>query len=37
VVHTEPIASEDKRVAGRIISVRRATRHERKAFENGAF
>ena len=35
VVHTEPIEYEDGRVVGRIISVRRATRHERKAYEYG--
>ncbi len=35
VVHTEPIELEDGRVVGRIISVRRATRNERKAYEEG--
>ena len=33
IVHTEP--GED--APGRIISVRRATRHERKAYEEGSF
>ncbi len=37
VVHTEPIEHEDGRVVGRIISVRRATSHERKAYEEGRF
>jgi uncharacterized DUF497 family protein len=35
VVHTEPIEYEDGRVVGRIISVRRATQYERKAYEDG--
>lgn len=33
IVHTEP--GDD--APGRIISVRRATRHERKAYEEGSF
>lgn len=37
VVHTDPTASWDGRFLGRIISVRRATSHERKAYEEGAF
>lgn len=37
VVHTEPVEYQDGRVIGRIISVRKATRHEREAYENGAF
>jgi uncharacterized DUF497 family protein len=35
VVHTDPVAQPDGRFLGRIISVRRATRHERKAYEEG--
>ena len=34
VVHTDPISSGG---AGRLISVRRATKQERKAYENGTF
>ncbi len=37
VVHTEPAEDGDGRVVGRITSVRRATRHERKAYEEGSF
>lgn len=37
VVHTEPVEREDGLVTGRIISVRRATRHERQAYEDGTF
>jgi len=33
VVHTEPVGQED----GRIISVRKATPHERRAYEEGTF
>lgn len=36
VVHTEPIGQPDGTEAGRIISVRKATSHERKAYEEGA-
>jgi hypothetical protein len=35
VVHTEPVEFEDGQIVGRIISVRRVTRHERKAYEEG--
>nr|WP_242501441.1 BrnT family toxin [Komagataeibacter xylinus] len=34
VVHTEPV-EDDGEEYGRIISVRKATAHERKAYENG--
>jgi uncharacterized protein len=37
VVHTEPVMQADGRNPGRIISVRRATSLERKAYEEGAF
>ena len=37
VIHTEPVRQPDGRMVGRIISVRKATRHERKAYEEGAF
>ncbi len=37
VVHTEPTAQPDGREVGRIISVRRATWHERRAYEEGSF
>ena len=37
VVHTEPVTWADGRDPGRIISVRRATSHERKAYQEGAF
>jgi len=37
VVHTEPARQLDGRVVGRIIGVRKATPHERKAYEEGTF
>lgn len=38
VVHTTPAAdSETGEEVGRIISARKATSHERKAYEEGAF
>ena len=37
VVHTEPVGQEDGREVGRIISVRKATTHERRAYEEGTF
>jgi uncharacterized protein len=37
VVHTDPVMGSDGRAIGRIISVRRATRRERKAFEESTF
>ena len=37
VVHTEPAPQPDGRVVGRIIGVRKATRHERTAYEAGTF
>lgn len=37
VVHTEPVEQADGREIGRIISVRRATSHERKAYAEGTF
>lgn len=37
VVHTEPIEQPDGRLVGRIIGVRKATPHERKAYEEGTF
>jgi uncharacterized DUF497 family protein len=37
VVHTAPIEFENGRIIGRIISVRRATRHEGTAYEDGTF
>lgn len=37
VVHTEPVTQENGIELGRIISVRRATAHERKAYEAGTF
>lgn len=37
VVHTEPVEQEGGREVGRIISVRKATGHERKAYEEGTF
>jgi uncharacterized protein len=36
VIHTLPV-SEDESGAGRIISARRATRHERIEYEEGRF
>jgi len=35
VVHTEPAGMADGREVGRIISVRKATTHERRAYEDG--
>lgn len=35
VVHTDPVPQEDGREVGRIISARRATSHERRAYEEG--
>lgn len=37
VVHTEPIPGPDGVETGRIISARKATRHERAAYEDGGF
>ncbi len=37
VVHTWPEADEDGEEVGRIISARKATAHERKAYEEGKF
>jgi uncharacterized DUF497 family protein len=37
VVHTDPVEQEDGREVGRIISVRKATPHERRAYEEGTF
>jgi uncharacterized DUF497 family protein len=37
VVHTEPVREPDGRIVGRIIRVRKAIRHERKAYEEGTF
>jgi len=37
VVHTEPVVQEDGHEVGRIISVRKATPHERRAYEKGDF
>ena len=37
VVHTGPEDSEDGEQVGRIISARKATAHERRAYEEGAF
>lgn len=37
VVHTEPVDRSDGREIGRIISVRKATTHERRAYEEGDF
>ncbi len=37
VIHTDPVMQRDGRLIGRVISVRRATRGERKAFEEGTF
>lgn len=34
VVHTEPMRQADGSVLGRIISVRKATAHERRAYED---
>lgn len=35
VVHTEPVVQPDGSELGRIISVRRATPHERRDYEEG--
>jgi hypothetical protein len=37
VVHTEPLSQPDGSERGRIISVRKATSHERRAYEEGDF
>ena len=37
VVHTWPELDESGKKTGRLISARRATRHERKAYEEGEF
>ncbi len=37
VVHTEPVSQPDGEDEGRIISARRATPHERRAYEEGQF
>jgi uncharacterized protein len=37
VVHTEPVEQEDGHEVGRIISVRKAKPHERRAYEEGTF
>lgn len=37
VVHTEPTRRPDGRLVGRVIGVRKATIHERKAYEEGTF
>lgn len=37
MVHTDTVVQADGRELGRIISVRKATPHERKAYEEGAF
>jgi uncharacterized DUF497 family protein len=37
VVHTEPELQADGREVGCIISVRKAERRERKAYEKGSF
>jgi uncharacterized protein len=37
VIHTDPETQPDGRSIGHIISVRRATRREREAFEEGTF
>lgn len=37
VVHTWPQPNEDGEEIGRIISARKATAHERKAYEEGKF
>ena len=36
VVHTEPVRREDGREVGRMIGVRKATAHERRAYEESA-
>jgi uncharacterized protein len=37
VVHTWPEETEEGELVGRIISARKATAHERKAYEEGYF
>jgi uncharacterized DUF497 family protein len=37
VVHTWPEETEEGELVGRIISARKATAHERKAYEEGRF
>jgi uncharacterized protein len=37
VVHTRPEEDEEGEEVGRIISARKATRHERRTYEEGAF
>jgi uncharacterized protein len=37
VVHTWPDTRSDSEGVGRIISARKATRHERRAYEEGSF
>jgi uncharacterized DUF497 family protein len=37
VVHTRPEKSEEGEEVGRIISARKATAHERRAYEEGNF
>lgn len=37
VVHTWPDESEEGEPVGRIVSARKATAHERKAYEEGSF
>ncbi len=37
VVHTEAAEQDDGREVGRIIGVRKATPHERRAYEEGTF
>ena len=37
VVHTEPVMQPDGEEEGRIISARKATAHERRAYEEGQF
>jgi uncharacterized protein len=38
VIHTSPVAeSKEAEPVGRIISARKATTHERKAYEEGSF
>jgi uncharacterized DUF497 family protein len=37
VVHTEPVMQPDGRLVGRIIGVRKAMAHERKAYEEGTY
>lgn len=37
VVHTTPIEGADGEEAGRIISARKATPHERRAYQGGDF